>query len=249
MFVSTETVLSLFIIMVASKTVLVRLSLTAGVILLCGQQLAAAEAATTNNLTTANDKVQLEVYFESLCPDSRRLFVNQLGPLEEEMSQNSTNNGNSYIFDIKLVPFGKADIVGDEMDCQHGPEECLRNKLFACIIENTKSSYEALRLITCIFRLGYSKLATCYHNYLEDLTSEQAISDCSKSGQHVMDLMRQHGNQTGRLNYVPTIRIAGQPAQSCEFELKQCVCDRYKGPKTPSCSQQQQKEQQQQNQD
>uniref|UniRef100_A0A1B0F9A4 Uncharacterized protein n=1 Tax=Glossina morsitans morsitans TaxID=37546 RepID=A0A1B0F9A4_GLOMM len=60
------------------------------------------------------------VFYESLCPDSKRFMQNQLGPNYDELGD---------FIDIKLVPFANAKSVDDgkEIVCQHGPAECLGN--------------------------------------------------------------------------------------------------------------------------
>jgi len=47
----------------------------------------------------------LDVYYESLCPDSRNFLVNQLEP--------NWKNMNSYT-DLRLIPFGKATVIASE---------------------------------------------------------------------------------------------------------------------------------------
>lgn len=44
----------------------------------------------------------LDVYYESLCPDSRNFLVNQLEPNWKNMSPYT---------DLRLIPFGKATVI------------------------------------------------------------------------------------------------------------------------------------------
>lgn len=44
----------------------------------------------------------MNVYYESLCPDSLQFLVNQLGPQYESLSS---------IMDVRLIPFGKARVI------------------------------------------------------------------------------------------------------------------------------------------
>lgn len=46
-------------------------------------------------------RMTLDVYYESLCPDSRNFLVNQLAPNWKSLS--------SFV-DLRLVPFGKATV-------------------------------------------------------------------------------------------------------------------------------------------
>jgi len=40
--------------------------------------------------------------------------------------------------DLTLLPYGNAVKEGSEVKCQHGPVECLGNKLEACGLKETK---------------------------------------------------------------------------------------------------------------
>ena len=48
------------------------------------------------------EKTTLDVYYESLCPDSLRFLVNQLGPQYSTLS--------SFV-NVRLIPFGKASVI------------------------------------------------------------------------------------------------------------------------------------------
>jgi hypothetical protein len=72
--------------------------------------------------------VKVSLYYESLCPDSRRFVINQLAP-------HYINDGLVDSIDLQIVPFGKASKIVNEtdgsvtFDCQHGEQECWGNKL------------------------------------------------------------------------------------------------------------------------
>ena len=58
-------------------------------------------AASSSQLRTINGKVNIAVYYESQCPDSRRFINNQL-PKAIEIFPDLVN--------IILIPFGKANV-------------------------------------------------------------------------------------------------------------------------------------------
>lgn len=89
----------------------------------------------TTNGSTRNDpaKIIVSVYYEALCPDSRRFFVDQLLPAYELIPDS---------IELDLVPYGKANTKQTDgrinFSCQHGPTECLANKIHACVIDSTR---------------------------------------------------------------------------------------------------------------
>jgi interferon gamma-inducible protein 30 len=158
-------------------------------------------------------KIKVQVYYESLCPDSRQFINTQLAPVGKDLLQ--------YL-DIKFIPFGKSNYstLGSDVrfDCHHGPNECYGNKIHACIIENVQTdSYRPetreqliLQYIDCMMGLSrqdaefpIEKCATNikYKNW-------ENIRDCANftSGSK---LLQQFGDQTmnfqNPLQSVPTI--------------------------------------------
>lgn len=71
----------------------------------------------------------MDILYESLCPDSVNFISMQLAPLYEEFKHN---------LDINFVPFGKSsspEVSGEqEWMCQHGPDECLGNRIQSCML-------------------------------------------------------------------------------------------------------------------
>merc|ERR1711973_284865 len=64
-------------------------------------------------------KLNLDIYYESLCPDSTRFISRQVGPMHEAIGQD---------VEVTFVPYGFAETTevdgGYEFECQHGPDEC-----------------------------------------------------------------------------------------------------------------------------
>ncbi|KAK3929098.1 GILT-like protein 1 [Frankliniella fusca] len=91
--------------------------------------LGAQEAhAAASKVTTNNKKVQVQVMYESLCPDSIRFIKDQLTPTYEALG--------SQRMVVEFVPYGKAATYptdsGYLFRCQHGSSECRGNKIMAC---------------------------------------------------------------------------------------------------------------------
>ena len=71
--------------------------------------------------------LQVTLYEESLCPYCRRYIHRILSPL--------FRNGLSDFVDLHIVAVGNAIKVGEgELKCQHGPEECVGNRIINCAI-------------------------------------------------------------------------------------------------------------------
>ncbi|XP_057862941.1 gamma-interferon-responsive lysosomal thiol protein isoform X5 [Cryptomeria japonica] len=85
-------------------------------------------SVTAWGLTGEAEKVSVEVYYESLCPDSASFIVNYLDKLFTDRLID--------IVDLRLIPYGNARIGSNEtINCQHGPYECVLNTIEACAID------------------------------------------------------------------------------------------------------------------
>merc|ERR1712018_790751 len=67
--------------------------------------------------------LQMDLYYESLCPDSTRFISNQIPEMYAALSQEVS---------INFVPYGFASTTEDEngelhFECQHGERECAGN--------------------------------------------------------------------------------------------------------------------------
>jgi interferon gamma-inducible protein 30 len=125
-------------------------------------------------------RVNVAVYYESLCPDSIKFFTQQLYP--------SLQGNLSKYVNLTLLPYGKSTTTQEfghyEFSCHHGPGECRGNRLHVCAIRliDDGNSSEGL---------GYNKVTTGFINCL-------------------MDRVVPNGNQTdfptkecATINYVP----------------------------------------------
>ncbi|XP_026467919.1 GILT-like protein 1 [Ctenocephalides felis] len=88
-------------------------------------------------------KLDVTIFYETLCPDSVRFISNQLYPNFEALAP-FTN--------FKFVPFGKAANIndGESFECQHGPEECRGNMLQSCVLHLLgKNPMMHMRFVGC----------------------------------------------------------------------------------------------------
>merc|ERR1712027_120263 len=103
-----------------------------------------------------SDRLQVEVYYEVLCPDSRYFILHQPFPAWERVGD---------IMDIRFVPYGKAShrLSGEgeglyNFKCQHGPAECQGNMVHACATQVVQSPSTVLKYIKCMIGDNYSPL-------------------------------------------------------------------------------------------
>merc|ERR1712038_1239265 len=91
--------------------------------------------------------LQMDLYYESLCPDSTRFISNQIPEMYAALSQEVS---------INFVPYGFASTTEDEngelhFKCQHGERECAGNIVQACSLYLTKDRPDdQVALITCM---------------------------------------------------------------------------------------------------
>lgn len=173
----------------------------------------------------ANDnKVKLGVFFESLCPDSRRFFASELEPSIRDIKD---------LIELDLVPFGKARVVSKQkMLCQHGANECDGNRIMACIISRSKDVVQTVQTIDCLFKNGpQNSIDKCVKKFMPN-NNPADIESCRQSNES-FGMMEIAEKRTGRLNYVPHLKINDESSNDiqsdCESDLKGCICKYYKG--------------------
>ena len=96
----------------------------------------------------------VDVYYETLCPDSMKFVMYQLEPTHLALM-----GINPDLVEFNMYPYGKANTtVGSDrsitFSCQHGPEECRRNMHHACYLkelENAGHAGRAPSAIACLF--------------------------------------------------------------------------------------------------
>lgn len=163
----------------------------------------------------AQSKIPVNVYYESLCPDSAKFINEQLYPALQQFRGN---------VDLKLIPFGKSSYrtQGSEttFECHHGPNECYGNKVHACAIQHIEgSSYEpnntkevlTLNYVNCLMERAQLKSGefpgeSCARD--TDIRNWENIAACANDTEG-SDLLRKAGDETNKLQKpltsVPTV--------------------------------------------
>jgi interferon gamma-inducible protein 30 len=190
--------------------------------------------------------VLLEVYYETLCPDSKAFIVNQLYPTVQQIND---------IINVSLVPYGKATEKqnGDNwvFTCQHGPRECVGNVIQACalnilpptVVDAGTGIPSVISLVNCMeaTRDPSSAGPACATQLSIDFAP---IDTCSKNSQgnqlqHLLAVRTE--SLSPQLYWVPWMVVNGVHNDEIQsralYDLLGLICDTYNGPKPAACNQ------------
>ncbi|XP_023019665.2 GILT-like protein 1 [Leptinotarsa decemlineata] len=110
-----------------------------------------------------DQRVNVSVYYESLCPDSRKFFTLQLYP--------SLQGNLSSFVNLTLVPYGKSKATFDinewRFECHHGEQECQGNKIQACALKHIDNGLNTPGY-------GFNKISLAFINCLMDKADKNA---------------------------------------------------------------------------
>jgi len=198
----------------------------------------------------AQQKVQVSLYYESLCPGCQEFILTQIHPtLQAE--------GVKDIIDLHLVAYGNAKEVPSSIQnwynftCQHGVQECVGNLYETCVIDSVYggNGVAAFPFIYCVERALHSGATSdpavaaskCAALFQIDFTKVDA---CAKGAQG-NQLMHKNAVETASLNpphkYVPWILVNGVHSEVIEdamtSDMLGYVCKTYQGNKPAGCKQ------------
>ncbi|XP_077374136.1 gamma-interferon-inducible lysosomal thiol reductase-like isoform X2 [Festucalex cinctus] len=200
----------------------------------CGVLKQCLHANLTKSRQTA-EPVQLDVYYESLCPDCILYLTQVLYPTWVLLQD---------ILSVHLVPFGNAQEApsGSKyvFKCQHGEQECLGNMIQACLLN---MSDNAFLIIFCMEASTdiVAAAKNCVHLYSPQLSWGRIMS--CVNGELGNQLMHQNALRTNTLNpphqFVPWVTINGEHTDDLQKKattaLLPLICNLYKGIKPAVC--------------
>jgi interferon gamma-inducible protein 30 len=184
-------------------------------------------------------KVELALYYESLCPDCQQFIAEQLYPTYTKIGE---------IFNLTLIPYGN-DFESKEggqwkFDCQHGKEECVGNVIETCAISLLKNITVSFPFVHCFEKnINDKDPHTVAKQCAEDLDIDYSPIDACQSGSLGNRLEHEMALKTDALepkhNYVPWITLNGKHTEKIQDEaednLLKLVCEYYTGPKPSAC--------------
>jgi interferon gamma-inducible protein 30 len=189
--------------------------------------------------TTSSPTVQVTIYVEALCIDSKRYFNDQLVPTYNQLG--------SEVMDLKIVVFGNAriDLTNKTLQCQHGEAECDANSYDQCAADIYPYPERYLPYLTCLFNslpMGrrsepYPKavFASCARHAALDA---HALQQCHDDPERVWELQKQAAALSpSELNHVPWVELNGTYMDEEKGDLLTSVCQLYteSGGSHPAC--------------
>merc|ERR1712236_139881 len=101
------------------------------------------------SILTISQGLVVDIFYESLCPDSTRFISQQIPPMYEAIGQH---------VEIRFRPYGFAtttEVDGSyQFECQHGERECYGNIVQACTVHYTsdQTAFKSLVWTTSLSR-------------------------------------------------------------------------------------------------
>nr|AFK37977.1 unknown [Medicago truncatula] len=178
----------------------------------------------------SHNKVSLELYYESLCPYCANFIVNYL----PQIFQHDLTS----IVDLKLVPWGNAKLRGNStIVCQHGPDECLLDRVEACAIDIWPQLSEHFPFIHCVEDFSYQGKHSEWESCYEKLGLDSSLVDHCYHSEHGKELDLKYAAQTNALQpphtYVPWVVVDGEPLYDDYTNFLSYVCKAYQGTDAP----------------
>ncbi|XP_041023833.1 gamma-interferon-responsive lysosomal thiol protein-like [Juglans microcarpa x Juglans regia] len=180
---------------------------------------------------TDSQKVNLSLYYDTLCPFCATFIVKNLtGVFYEDLIN---------IINLRLVPWGNSYInkSSNGIVCQHGPDECILNILEACAIDVLQNVNKHYALIYCFEFLAIEGRQKDWKSCFTSLgLPKKPVLDCYISGNGTK-LVQKYADETARLNpphtFVPWVVVNNHPLQEEYQNFAAYICKAYKGNGAP----------------
>ncbi|UJR08894.1 hypothetical protein I4U23_013148 [Adineta vaga] len=184
------------------------------------------------------ERVNLSVYYETLCPDCRQFITSQVWNAYQSILD---------IVNITFVPYGNArELYRPETKlyqfyCQHGAEECYGNLIHACLINFYPQSEQHMPFIYCMESTEGEMETVATECAQKSAVDYDQITACTHS-RLGNQLQHEYAVQTENLQpphqYVPWITLNGEHTEDmqkqAEKDLIGLICKSYKGSDPPA---------------
>ncbi|XP_071450061.1 GILT-like protein 1 [Hetaerina americana] len=115
-------------------------------------------ALSASSVTYAQSTVHVDIYYESLCPDSMAFITKQFYPTYKKMAK---------YMKVNFIPYGNSNTTKDEVTgvlsfvCQHGPDECFGNKVQSCALAHLTDEMKKVEFVNCMMTRKNSSGLEC----------------------------------------------------------------------------------------
>jgi interferon gamma-inducible protein 30 len=190
--------------------------------------------------TSSAPVVQVSIYVEALCIDSKRFFNDQLVPTYDQLG--------SQVMDLKIVVFGNAriDLTAKTLQCQHGEAECDANSYDQCAVDIYPYPDRYLPYLTCLFNslpmgrrsepFPEAVFASCARHAA---LGAHTLQQCRDDPERAWELQKTAASLSpSQLNHVPWVELNGAYMDEEKADLLTSVCQLYmeSGGSHPACS-------------
>ncbi|CAJ1948572.1 unnamed protein product [Sphenostylis stenocarpa] len=180
----------------------------------------------------AHHKVNLSVYYDSLCKSCALFIIKDLRDIFDSSLISIVN--------LRLVPWANAYINNNNnsISCQNGPDECELNSLESCALNLWHKVDIQYELISCFEFLAIEgTINTWKEDCLNQLgLPEKPFLNCFNMGNGTQ-LGKTYINQTAQLYpsplSVPWVVVNNQPVGNDYANFAQYVCKAYRGDAVP----------------
>lgn len=196
------------------------------------------------------EKVLVEIYYETLCPSSIELLNGSFRTVWQDKDLQKR-------MDVRLYPFGNAQMFSESevssdfklghphatypvIDCQHGEEECLGNRIQACAIQELKTS-ESVPLILCMASQGSSvgiksSASACGAKLDIRMTGVMGCASSLQGHKLMTHLGKKSLDPDLHRTYVPFVLVDGKHEKAAdEDNLLGPLCSALSVPKPAAC--------------
>lgn len=170
---------------------------------------------------TKSQKIPIEIIYESLCPDSLNFITSQLYTSKDLIKD---------YFSVNFIPFGKSYNQNQvNFICQHGPQECLGNKIQSCALSQLNDLNKQIEFVNCFMNFfSIDREEECFE---PNGLNETNINNCVRSNLGTrlqLDAETQQSKYKGRFRFIPTIIINNEFDQQIQdnslIDFREVLC-------------------------
>ncbi|XP_075223920.1 gamma-interferon-inducible lysosomal thiol reductase-like [Lycorma delicatula] len=165
--------------------------------------------------------VQISVFYETLCGDSRHFIVDELKPAWDKFGS---------ALDIQFIPFGKAHSNSDgSFVCQHGPNECRGNLIDSCVLSKLPKGGAQVKYVADRMEQPSSSDDEVQKHAEEAGVSWSDVISCTNAvvGRNLqLEAERETKTRTPGPKFVPTVIFNNVYNQQLQTEIQRGGFDR-----------------------